>query len=147
MRTNVKLTYAAPTNFGVPQYTLPMPESALEDAAGNVTFEFTEPMWDVRTELKKYVSSQVEQYRTRAGTYVCVADRVFVPNIEPPAALLLVEWKEILPHEPVNRTRNRSLTGVLVMSGHRNSRRETGLTLVVYRADRVVVRNSFLVYP
>lgn len=147
MKTDVKLTYVAPTVFGVPPITLPMPESAVEDASGNVTFEFLEPLSDLRDQLRLYVSHQVEQYRTRAATFVCVADRVFTPGTEPPAALLLVEWTEVLPFGTGSRTRARSVTGVVVISGVRNSRRETGLTLVVYRADRVVSRFLGLAYP
>jgi len=114
-------------------FTLPMPESQQEDAAGNVTFSFRDPLADHRQQLKSVLGSNVQQQRNRAGAYAVIAD--------PGAALATLTWQEVDAFAGALRSA-RSLTGVLVLPSYQVERRGESFSVVLYRADALYVRGT-----
>ncbi|NJK43214.1 MAG: hypothetical protein HC933_02170 [Pleurocapsa sp. SU_196_0] len=113
---------------------LPMPESVTRDAVGNVTFEFSEYLSDLPSSLQTLCSRNVEQYRTRLGTFVCVSDT--------DGKLFTATWDEVDPFASASSARARSATGVLVLASDRFERRGMTVGVALYRCDRLYIRGT-----
>lgn len=129
IRTSLTLTPAA----GGAATVLPAPDTVETDAAGNITFGFTDPLADHRSALAKLVCRNVEQHRNRAAAYLAVAD--------PGGRLVLAEWADLLVWNATGRPQ--SEVGALTLPSYRvTGVREEGFTLVLYRANALYARGT-----
>jgi hypothetical protein len=115
---------------------LPAPESVATDAIGNVTFTWAEYLTDLPFMFEGICATRLEQFRTNANTFVCLADAG--------VQSFLVGWEElrVFQEESQTPTISRQVLGVPVLVSKSIERRANGISCVVYRADAVYARVS-----
>ncbi|GEM47219.1 hypothetical protein [Deinococcus cellulosilyticus] len=117
--------------------SLPAPDSISVDQSGNITWTISDPTEDVRAAVSAFLSRNVNQQRTRAGTYVCIAD--------PTPQLVRATWQEVVQLGADQNTV--TATGALVMPSYTVARTREDITLVLYICGTVITRGSGVVIP
>lgn len=113
---------------------LPAVEDLSIDAIGNVSLSWAEYITDLPLLLDSICATRVEQFRTHAGTFTCLADEG--------AKLFVMNWEELRPYRTALETGtiSRSVQGVLQLVSKRTDRRSCGISAVLYKADAVYAR-------
>lgn len=117
--------------------TLPCPDSISVDQSGNVTFVFQDPTTNVRASIASYLCVNVQQQRTRAGSYVCIAD--------PSPAFMRATWQEVIELGADQQTVQR--TGALMLPSYQVSRTREDFQLILYQCSSIYTRGSGVVIP
>ena len=117
---------------------LPMPESVSYDGPDSVTFSWTDPydpvtgraLWEYAALLEPIQARRIAGGRPRrnlSGFSDAVAD--------PGAQLVTVSWQEVNPWSGALEAK--TLTGIFSVASKSVSRRQEGLTVVVFACDRL----------